>query len=81
MNTKLNLFFYSIYVNGQKYRLYVKKYSTLINLINFLQYLSIANLNIIEHNGQITNLLKNTSNNLYIQNNDEIEIITVVGGG
>ena len=81
MNTKLSIFFYCIYVNGQEYQLYVKKYCTLFYLMNFLHSSSTTNLNIIEYNGEVTNFLNISSNYSYLQNKDQIEIITLVGGG
>ena len=81
MNTKLNLFVYCIYINGQQYRIYAKKYCPLFNLINFLYYSHPTNLNIIEYNGDVISFLNILSSSLYLQNKDEIEIITIVGGG
>ena len=81
MNIKVNLFFYCMYLNGQKYKLYVKRYCPLFHLVNFLHYSNTNNLNIIEYNGEVTNFLNIPSNSPYLQNRDEIEIITIVGGG
>lgn len=78
---KLNLFSHCIYLNGQKYRLYVKRYCTLFHIMNFLHYSNTNNLNIIEYNGKVNNFLNISSNFPYLQNWDEIEIITIVGGG
>lgn len=77
MERRLNVFYYTTFINGQKYNLYIKKYSNLSNLINFLQPSHNKKFPIIEHNGQITNFL----NTIYLKNNDKLEIITIVGGG
>jgi len=63
------------FLNGNKYL--VKQQITIFELLNYFNYKN--NLFVLEYNNKILN--KENWNKLYIQNNDIIEIITVVGGG
>ncbi|MDC7242781.1 MAG: sulfur carrier protein ThiS [Sphaerochaetaceae bacterium] len=76
MTMKIKVFTYSIFINGQKYKIYTKTYCTLQNTINYLDYTK--ELNIIEINGQIYPELRK---DLYLKDKDRLELITVVGGG
>lgn len=78
---KLKVFFYSIFINGYKYKVYTKQHSTLLNFIKFLQYQNGKNLSILEYNGQIINFINEKKVSYFIKNNDQIEVITIVGGG
>ena len=69
--TNLNNF----YFNGQKYS--TIKLITLSDLINYFGYKSL--LFVVEYNNYICNEIE--WNKIKINNNDKIEIITVVGGG
>lgn len=62
-------------LNGQDYC--TKKSIKLSNLLNYFDYTN--SLLVLEHNSLICN--KNYWENIWIVNNDKIEIVTVVGGG
>ena len=62
-------------VNGQKY--YTNHNLTLLELVQYLNYNT--SLLVLEYNNLICN--KKNWNNILIQNNDKIEIVTIVGGG
>lgn len=66
---------HSFFLNGQKYLI---TYSiTISDLIDYLGYNK--SLLVIEYNQFICN--KTEWNNIFIQENDKIEIVTIVGGG
>ena len=69
--TKINTFFF----NGQEYQ--TKQQITISDLLNYFDYQS--SLFVLEYNNFICN--KNKWNEILIQKNDTIEIITIVGGG
>lgn len=78
---KLKVFYYDIFLNGQKYKIYSSKYINVLNITNFLNYQS--QRPILEHNGQIYNefLRYEKVSHVFIKNKDHLEIITIVGGG
>ena len=55
----------------------LKKKITLLQLINYFNYNT--SLLVLEYNNSICN--KKNWNNIWISNNDKIEIVTIVGGG
>ena len=63
------------FLNGQKF--YTKNNLTILELIEYFNYNS--SLFVIEYNNSICN--KKHWNHTFIQNNDKIEIVTIVGGG
>ena len=65
----------TFFLNGEEY--YSTKKITLSELIEYFAYQS--SLFVIEYNNFICH--KNKWNNILIQKNDTIEIITIVGGG
>ena len=70
-------FFFVFQLNGEYYNILTTKVITIKELIEFFKFQEKEIL--IEHNGKIYNpMLKQ---NYYLQNGDEIEIITIVGGG
>lgn len=68
---KMNYFF----LNGQKYATSAKL--NLLELINYFDYNS--SLLVVEYNQLICNKAK--WDEILIQDNDKIEIVTIVGGG
>ena len=62
-------------LNGQNY--YSKKPINLLDLITYFNYND--SLLVLEYNNLICN--KKKWNQTFIQNNDKIEIVTIVGGG
>ena len=62
-------------VNGESY--YIKQNITLLELVTYLNYKD--SLLVLELNSFICN--KKKWQELYIQDNDKIEIVTIVGGG
>ena len=62
-------------LNGQKY--YSKKTINLLDLITYFNYND--SLLVLEYNNLICN--KKKWSQIFIQNNDKIEIVTIVGGG
>jgi len=75
---KVKFFLLSLSLNGLKYKIYMSQPSQIIDLLEFFAHEK--ELVIIEYNGKIHN------NNLYkqiryLQQQDKIEIITIVGGG
>ena len=62
-------------LNGQKYC--TNHNLTLFELVEYFNYNT--SLLVLEYNNLICN--KNNWNNILIQNNDKIEIVTIVGGG
>lgn len=65
----------NFFLNGEKYS--IKDKITLLELIKYFNYNT--SLLVLEYNNSICNL-KNW-NKIYIQDNDKIEIVTIVGGG
>ena len=65
----------NFFLNGEKY--YIKNEITLLDLINYFDYKT--SLLVLEYNNSICN--KKNWNNIYIHDNDKIEIVTIVGGG
>ena len=63
------------FVNGESY--YATQNITLLELINYLNYTD--SLLVLEFNNFICN--KKKWNTIYIQDNDKVEIVTIVGGG
>lgn len=76
----MKVFSFKLILNGQPYRVYSKTY---FNNFTFLEYLNYSSdVTIIEYNGQIfPNLFPRPFHKDYIQNKDQLELITVVGGG
>lgn len=62
-------------LNGKKY--YTKQTINLFDLINYFDYDN--SLLVLEYNSSICN--KKNWKNIYINNQDKIEIVTIVGGG
>ena len=62
-------------LNGHKY--YIDGELTILNLVKYFDYNT--SLLVLEHNHFICN--KDKWNITFIQNNDKIEIVTIVGGG
>jgi|TARA_B110000902_G_scaffold63699_1_gene75482 sulfur carrier protein len=65
----------TFFFNGNEY--YIEKSITLEDLLNYFDYNSL--IFVVEYNQFICN--KNKWNQIQIQQNDRIEIITIVGGG
>lgn len=65
----------NFFLNGDKY--YIKDQITLFELINYFNYNT--SLLVLEYNNSICH--KKNWNNIYINDNDKIEIVTIVGGG
>jgi sulfur carrier protein len=65
----------NFFLNGEKYS--IKKELTLLELINYFNYNT--SVLVLEYNNLICN--KKNWNKIYINNNDKIEIVTIVGGG
>jgi sulfur carrier protein len=63
------------FLNGQKF--YTKNNLTVLDIINYFNYNT--SLFVLEYNSLICN--KKNWNQTFIQNNDKIEIVTIVGGG
>ena len=62
-------------LNGQKYT--TDRKLTLLELVNYFNYNT--SLLVVEYNKLICK--KKKWGEIYIQNNDKIEIVTIVGGG
>ena len=62
-------------LNGQKY--FTKQTINLFDLVNYFNYND--SLLVLEYNNLICN--KKNWKNIFITNNDKIEIVTIVGGG
>lgn len=62
-------------LNGQKYC--VKKRITLLDVVNYFDYNH--SLLVLEHNNLLCN--QKSWENKIVSNSDQIEIITIVGGG
>ncbi len=65
----------NFFLNGEKY--YVETKVNLLELITYFNYNT--SLLVLEYNNLICN--KKDWNKIYINNNDKIEIVTIVGGG
>ena len=63
------------FLNGEKYN--IKDKRTLLELILYFDYNT--SLLVLEYNNSICN--KKNWNDIYIHDNDKIEIVTIVGGG
>jgi sulfur carrier protein len=63
------------WLNGSKYS--VDQSITLLQLIEYFNYDN--SLLVLEYNNKICN--KMNWKNIYIQENDKLEIVTIVGGG
>lgn len=63
------------FLNGEKY--YIDHNLTISKLIEYFNYNT--SLLVLEYNNLICN--KKNWNKIFIQNNDKIEIVTIVGGG
>jgi thiamine biosynthesis protein ThiS len=64
----------TFFLNGQKY---YNSELTIFELVNYFNYNT--SLLVLEYNNLICN--KKNWNKISIQNNDKIEIVTIVGGG
>ena len=62
-------------LNGQLY--YTEENLTIFNLVNYFNYN--YSLLVLEHNNLISN--QKDWKNKFLQNQDKIEIVTIVGGG
>ena len=67
----------TIFINGKKYNLRIKKHITLQQIIKLL-YGKNKNL-VLEYNKKI--ITENMWKYIYVTSNDNIEILTIVGGG
>lgn len=65
----------NFFLNGEKY--YIEAKVSLLELITYFNYNT--SLLVLEYNNSICN--KKNWNKIYINNNDKIEIVTIVGGG
>ena len=65
----------NFFLNGEKY--HIEDEITLLDLINYFDYN--MSLLVLEYNKSICD--KEKWNNIYITDNDKIEIVTIVGGG
>ena len=71
--SKINIFF----LNGQKYSIDNQSKITLFELITYFNYNKA--LLVLEYNYSICN--KKDWGSIFLNNNDKIEIVTIVGGG
>jgi thiamine biosynthesis protein ThiS len=67
----------TLFINGKKYNLRIKKHITLQQIIKLL-YGKNKNL-VLEYNKKI--ITENMWKHIYVTSNDNIEILTIVGGG
>lgn len=65
----------NFFLNGEEY--YTQHNITLFELITYFNYNT--SLLVLEYNNLICN--KKDWNNIFIANNDKIEVVTIVGGG
>ena len=65
----------NFFLNGDPY--YIEGEVTLLQLITYFNYNT--SLLVLEYNNSICN--KKNWNKLYLNDNDKIEIVTIVGGG
>jgi thiamine biosynthesis protein ThiS len=63
------------FLNGEQY--YTTSRLTLLNIIKYFHYST--SFFVVEYNNLICN--KNNWDKIYLENNDKIEIVTIVGGG
>jgi sulfur carrier protein len=63
------------FLNGQKFC--IKNDLTILDMIKYFDYKT--SLLVLEYNNLICN--KKNWSKIFIQNNDKIEIVTIVGGG
>lgn len=63
------------FLNGHEY--YTQQDINLLDLINYFQYNT--SLLVLEYNGLVCN--KKDWDHVFINNDDKIEIVTIVGGG
>jgi len=63
------------FLNGQEY--FTSSKLTILEIVNYFNYNT--SLLVLEYNSLICN--KKDWNKIYIDNNDKIEIVTIVGGG
>jgi len=63
------------FLNGHEY--FTNSKLTILELVNYFNYNT--SLLVLEYNGLICN--KKNWNKIYINTNDKIEIVTIVGGG
>ena len=66
-----------VFINGKKYEFKLKKHINIQHLIKLL-YKKNKSL-VVDYNKKI--IQKNMWDNIYIQSNDKIEILTIAGGG
>jgi thiamine biosynthesis protein ThiS len=74
---KLNSYSLILQFNGHTFILDIYKICTLFDIVKFFGYKK--NLIVVEYNGEICNFTKWPLINLKV--NDQIEIVTIVGGG
>lgn len=67
--------FKNFFLNGQEYSTDYEL--TIFDLIKYFNYNT--SLLVLEYNNKISN--KKNWNNIFINNDDKIEIVTIVGGG
>ena len=65
----------NFFLNGEKYN--IKTNVNLLELVTYFNYNT--SLLVLEYNNSICN--KKNWNKIYINDNDRIEIVTIVGGG
>ena len=65
----------NFFLNGEKY--YIETKVNLLELVTYFNYNT--SLLVLEYNNSICN--KKNWNKIYINNDDKIEIVTIVGGG
>ena len=65
----------NFFLNGHKY--YIEAKVNLLELVTYFDYNT--SLLVLEYNNSICN--KKNWNKIYINNDDKIEIVTIVGGG
>lgn len=74
---KKSLFLLYLSINGLRYKIYMSQPAQIFDLLKFFNHQQ--ELVIIEYNGKIFN--NRNKQTQYLQRNDKIEIITIVGGG
>lgn len=74
---KTKVFLTSFFFNGELYHLQTYKLFTLKDLIKFFNYKE--NLVVLEYNGKILN--PKSWLKIKLKNQDQLEILTIVGGG